>query len=96
MFVGIAHFDLFLLEQPNSLKGKRSVVRRLVDRIRSRLSVSVAEVSHQDLWQRAGLGVAVVSSDQKLAEKLLDDVARLILTEGTVEIVDQQVEVSSW
>ena len=42
-----------------SLKDKRMVLRRLKDRLRA-LNVAVAEVAHQDLWQRAGLGIVTV------------------------------------
>lgn len=42
-----------------SLKDKRMVLRRIKDRLGA-LNVAVAEVAHQDLWQRAGLGVVTI------------------------------------
>ena len=45
-----------------SLKEKRQVLRRLKDRLREHYNVSVAEVEHQDLWQRAALGVVGIAS----------------------------------
>lgn len=96
MFVGIARFELFLLEQPNSLKGKRSVVRRLVDRIRSRLKLSVAEVGAQDVWQRTVIGVTTVSSDQTTASNLLETAAKLIVGDGSVEVLNDDREVFSF
>jgi hypothetical protein len=41
-----------LIPWARSLKDKRSAVRGLKDRLRSRFNVSVAEVSFQDKWQR--------------------------------------------
>jgi hypothetical protein len=61
MFVGVVRVELHI-PASTSLKDKRSVVRSLKDRIRERASAAVAEVDHQDLWQRAALGVAVVAS----------------------------------
>lgn len=60
-----------------SLKDKRMVLRRIKDRLRA-LNVAVAEVAHQDLWQRAGLGVVTVASS--------DDSAGATLTAALAEI----------
>lgn len=56
-----------------SLKAKRTVVRSVKDRLR-RLNVSVAEVDHQDLWQRCRLGVAAVGTSQTAVARALDAV----------------------
>jgi uncharacterized protein YlxP (DUF503 family) len=45
-----------------SLKGKRQVLRSLKDRLRDHYNVAVAEVEHQDLWQRATLGIVGIAS----------------------------------
>lgn len=56
-----------------SLKDKRMVLRRLKDRLGA-FNVAVAEVAHQDLWQRAGLAVATVASSDEMAEKTMSSV----------------------
>ena len=66
----------------SSLKEKRSVVRSLKDRLRSRFSLSVAETDHQDVLTRAELSVALVSSDHRLAEAVLDKADHLVQGEG--------------
>lgn len=53
-----------------SLKDKRMVLRRIKDRLQ-KFNVAVAEVEHQDLWQRAGLGVVAISSSGEHAEREL-------------------------
>jgi uncharacterized protein YlxP (DUF503 family) len=52
------------------LKDKRVVLRRLKDRLRA-FNVAVAEVAHQDLWQRAGLSVVTVGTADQAAEQTL-------------------------
>ena len=96
MFIGIARFTLFLNDQPHSLKEKRSVVSKVRDAIKNRLSMSVAEVAEQDLWQKAVLGVACVSGDKKVAERMLDDVAKLIASFPQVEITQEERDVECW
>jgi len=57
-----------------SLKEKRTVVRSLKDRIRNRFNVSVAETDHQDVWTRAEISVALVATDGRFADSVLDKV----------------------
>jgi uncharacterized protein YlxP (DUF503 family) len=76
MHVGVMRL---VLEIPGarSLKDKRQVVRSFKERVKSRLSISIAEVGHQDKLQRATFGVAVVSEDAALCEELLGRVTSL-------------------
>jgi uncharacterized protein YlxP (DUF503 family) len=79
MTVALLSVELFL-PMSQSLKDKRVVLRRLKDRLGA-LNVSVAEVAHQDVWQRAGLGVVTVASSDSVAEEtltvVLDTIERL-------------------
>jgi uncharacterized protein YlxP (DUF503 family) len=76
MTVALLTLELFL-STSHSLKDKRTVLRRLKDRLGA-LNVSVAEVAHQDVWQRAGLAVATVASSDAAAEQTLTGVMDLI------------------
>lgn len=96
MFVGIARFELHLLSKPGSLKEKRAIVRRLRDRIRSRVEIAAAEVGDQDLHHRAVLGVACVSADQDTARSMLDAAERIVTSEPEVEVLERHVEVEPW
>jgi uncharacterized protein YlxP (DUF503 family) len=58
------------LPMSRSLKDKRMVLRRLKDRLGA-LNVAIAEVAHQDLWQRAGLGIVTVATSDQMAEQTL-------------------------
>ena len=70
----------FHMPMARSLKDKRMVLRRLKDRL-GPFNVAVAEVGHQDLWQRAELGVVTVASSDDAAERtltsVLDEIERL-------------------
>jgi uncharacterized protein YlxP (DUF503 family) len=57
-----------------SLKDKRMVLRRVKDRLQ-KFNVAVAEVEHQDRWQRAGLAVVAVSTTAGHVEQALAAVA---------------------
>ncbi len=91
MVVGVLKVDLHIPGN-NSLKGKRQVLRSLKDRMKGRFNVSVAEVAEEDLWQRAILGIAVVSNDRSHANQVLSKVVDLIESSASVEVVDYEIE----
>jgi uncharacterized protein len=69
MVVALLSVELFL-PGSRSLKDKRMVLRRLKDRL-AKFNVAVAEVEHQDLWQRAGLAIVTVSTSDNQADREL-------------------------
>ncbi|MCV7260746.1 DUF503 domain-containing protein [Mycobacterium shimoidei] len=77
MWLGWLEFDL-LLGDVRSLKQKRSVVRPLVAELRRKYCVSAAETGSQDLYRRAGIGVAIVSADRGHTVEVLDAAERLV------------------
>ena len=91
MFVGIVRIELHV-PAATSLKEKRSVVRSLKERIRSRVHAAVAEVDHQDLWQRAALGVAVVSGERRQVDEMIQSVRNLVESTHAAELLDWQVQ----
>lgn len=92
MFVGLLTIELHI-PGSNSLKSKRSVVKGLKDRIRSRFNVSVCEAPDNDLWQRATLGVASVSGEKSHAVEVLNKVMDLVRGSTDAELIDYSIEV---
>jgi uncharacterized protein YlxP (DUF503 family) len=93
MVVGVCRVA-FSLPGIASLKGKRSVVRRIVDRTRAKFNAAVAEVAELDSHRRAVIGVAVVSNDSRHANSMLDHISTFmsgiseaVMTERTLEIL---------
>ena len=70
----------------SSLKEKRSVIRSLRDRLGSKFNVSVAETDFQDVHKRAQVTIALVASDGRLAESMLDKIDRFVEDHGGVMI----------
>ena len=88
MYVCKCWFDIHLLEEPNSLKKKRQVLRSLKDRIWNKFRVSISEVGDNNLWQRSQLGIAFVTSDGIIAEKMYTRILNLFDSQDNIEIVD--------
>ena len=86
MLVSGCSWDLSLPEC-RSLKDKRRIVKSLKDRIRGRFNVSVAETAHQDVWTRAQLSVALVTTDGASPDSVVSKLDRFIEGEHRVVIL---------
>ena len=64
--------------ESGSLKGKRAELNRVKALLRERLHASVAEVGHQDTWQRSTLAVAIAARSAALAQDTVDTVQRAL------------------
>jgi hypothetical protein len=78
----------FALVDNDSLKDKRSVVRRVSARCRNTFNVSVAEVDDQDFGDRATLGVVAVGSSRTYVAGLLDKVEGFVERLALAELLD--------
>ena len=86
MWIGWLEFDV-LLGDVHSLKQKRSVLRPVVAELQRKFSVSAAETGSQDLYRRAGFGVAIVSGDRGHAVDILDAAERLVAAHPEFELL---------
>jgi uncharacterized protein len=82
------------LPDVGSLKGKRHVLKGLKDKLRRRFEVAVAEVDHQDVWQRATLAVACVSGSSRHANEVISKALDFI--EDNVEGYVTDIETEIW
>jgi uncharacterized protein len=92
MIVGVCTIDL-RLPGNDSLKGKRSVVRKIKERVKHTFNVSIAEVEDLDKLQRVGLGVAFVSNEASHVHSTLSKVVNCIDHMYVAELLDYHIEV---
>jgi uncharacterized protein len=62
----------------DSLKGKRAELNRVKAHLRERCGASVAEVAHQDTWQRSTLAVAITGGSPGRCDEAADNVVRAL------------------
>jgi uncharacterized protein YlxP (DUF503 family) len=89
--VAVERFDL-RIPQSHSLKQKRHVVASLTAALRQAFPVSVAEVDHQDLWQRATIAVAAVGADQHHLRRVMQAVEKRVDAWIEVEVIDRELQ----
>lgn len=81
------------LPDVGSLKGKRRALKGLKERLRRRFEISVAEVDHQDAWQRATLALACVSGDSRHANEVISKAMDFIEDHVDGYVTDIEVEI---
>jgi uncharacterized protein len=84
----VERFELHI-PQARSLKQKRHAVASLCAMLRQTFSASVAEVDHQDLWQRATIAVALVGSDAQHLARVLQQIERRVDGWAEIEVLDR-------
>jgi len=92
MPVGLLTLELHIPDA-QSLKDKRQVLRSLKDKLRRQFNVAVAELDHQDVWQRSLVGVVTLSNEEKhvneVLQKVLDEADRIL---GSI-LINQAIEI---
>lgn len=92
MAVALLTLELYL-PMNDSLKGKRSILKPLLARIRHDFNVSACEAEAQDVLTRAVIEVACVSLNSMLAHQHLQDVAhRVERWHGDAQLIDYTIE----
>ena len=81
------------LPDVGSLKGKRRALKGLKEKLRRLFEISVAEVDHQDAWQRATLALACVSGDSRHANEVISKAMDFIEAHVDGYVTDIEVEI---
>jgi uncharacterized protein YlxP (DUF503 family) len=89
MVVGVCRISL-LLEDAQSVKDKRSVLRRIKDRVTQKWNCAIAEVGDVDVWQTAQLGFAVVSNERGFTQSLVQKILTFIDDLALAKLVDDE------
>ncbi len=91
MPIGLLTLEIHIPDA-RSLKDKRQVLRSLKDRLRANFNVAVAELEHQELWQRSRIGVVSISSDGRHLEDSLQAIAQESERVLGRDLVSQQID----
>ncbi len=83
----------FELHGINSLKEKRSIVKSIINRIRNRFNISIAETDYNDSFLWAEIGFAVVGNNTRVVNSTVDKVLNAVDEIGLAQIADSHIEI---
>ncbi|SHN16700.1 DUF503 domain-containing protein [Gracilibacillus kekensis] len=86
-----AEVEIFLYEC-HSLKEKRSILKRLKNRLTKDLNIALSELDFQDLWQRSKFGIVTVSESGEIGEHVIQQALQVIDSFTEVERTITNVE----
>lgn len=92
MIVGLCSIEL-RLDWSNSLKDKRSEIKSLIAKIRSKFNASVSEVDAHDDWRRAVLGLAVVTTESRHADTMINEIVSFVERNTEGEVISVHTEI---
>ena len=81
MIVGVLTANLSL-QGITSLKGKRSIIKSLIGRLKSRFNISISEVDYQDSKTAAVIGISIVGNDSQFIDQQFDAIINFMRNDG--------------
>ena len=91
MIIGLLSIEAYL-PSAHSLKDKRRILRKVMDGVKHRHNVSIAEVCENDVWQRAAIAVCMVANESAFVDsalsKILNEIERNLEGEITNYSID--------
>ena len=84
---------VFYLRDNHSLKGKRKIVKSMVDKVKHKFNVAVAEVGSNEKWQKIELGISAVGNDRRHVDTSLSNIFTFLDSLYLAEIVDSKTEI---
>ena len=96
MIVLIWKCTVRLLDDPGSLKEKRSVVRRALEKMRHDHGLSAAEVGENDRLNLAQFGFCSVGTDSRKLESLAEKARVALESQHPLEVVDEEILLESY
>jgi len=90
--IGVCQLHLRIPES-HSLKEKRHILRKVIDRVRHRFNVSVSEVGDNDLWQRSQIGICTVGNDRRFVNSSLDKIIDFIEKMYLADVIEKEIEI---
>ena len=92
MVVGVSRIEIFFPEA-HSLKDKRQLIRKIVEKTRAKFNVSIVEIADTNLWQKGHIGFAVMGIHKDHVQVAIENVQKYIESLYAGEIIDSWTEI---
>ena len=92
MITGTCMLELRIYEA-DSLKGKRKVIKSIMEKLKSRFNISIAEVGLNDVWKSSIIGFSCVSNNTAHVNETISKVLNFIEGDSRVKIMNQNIEI---
>ncbi|ASK63484.1 hypothetical protein CFK37_15645 [Virgibacillus phasianinus] len=81
-----------MLYDTHSLKDKRSVLKKIMNKLSKDFNIAITELDFHDLWQRTKFGIVTISTSYTHAEQVIQEVLKNMDNFPELECTITQVE----
>ncbi len=92
MVVGVSRIEIFFPEA-HSLKDKRQMIKKIVDKTRMKFNVSMIEIADSNLWQKGHVAFAVMGINKDHVQVAIENVQEYIEFLYAGEVIDSWTEI---
>jgi uncharacterized protein YlxP (DUF503 family) len=92
MVVGVSRIEIFFPEA-HSLKDKRQMIKKIVEKTRAKFNVSMVEIADNNLWQKGCVGFAVMGIHKDHVQVAIENIQKYIESLYAGEIIDSWTEI---
>lgn len=92
MVVGVSSIEIFLPDN-HSLKDKRQTIKKIVEKTRLKFNISIADISQNNLWQRAIIGFSVVGVKRDHVNSAIENICEYIESLYIGTIINTRTEI---
>ncbi len=92
MLVGIIELDIHI-PFSQSLKQKRSILKRLKNKLRENFNASVVEAEYKNKWQRSVIALAILRESRNILDAHFQSIVDYVSGYPEVELLSWEMEV---
>jgi len=92
MVVGVSRIEIFFPEA-HSLKDKRQMIKKIVEKTRAKFNISMVEIAEGNLWQRGSIGFAVIGIKQDHVHAAIENIQQYVESLYAGEVIDTWTEI---
>ncbi|MFO7886961.1 MAG: DUF503 domain-containing protein [Eubacteriales bacterium] len=88
--ISVCQVEIYIYES-NCLKDKRRILKSIIDRLKSKYNITIAETDYNEKWNRSVITFAAVSNSGKFSDKVIYKVLRIIENDDRIEVTKNEL-----
>ena len=88
--ISVCQVEIYIYES-NSLKDKRRILKSIIDKLKSKYNITIAETDYNEKWNRSVITFAAVSNSGKFSDKIINKVLRIIENDNRIEVTKNEL-----
>jgi len=75
----------------NCLKDKRRILKSIIDKLKNKYNISIAETYYNEKWNRSVITLAAVSNSNYHLEKTITNVLKTFENDSRIEVLKKEI-----